>query len=145
MERSFVDSLDSLYQPQLSLNLNLLSTHHHHHHRQRGLYHSPSRRPFEVDARPADEAEYERYRRLTDLGEPYRLPRALLAGTKPGAPAGAGTPEAPLLVLINSRAGGRAGPRLTKPSTVPCIRCTPREYALSHTAPREYRWSARPP
>jgi len=114
MERSFVDSLDSLYQPQLSLNLNLLSTHHHHHHRQRGLYHSPSRRPFEVDARPADEAEYERYRRLTDLGEPYRLPRALLAGTKPGAPAGAGTPEAPLLVLINSRAGGRAGPRLTQ-------------------------------
>ena len=44
------------------------------------------------------------------MGEPYRLPRQFLAGTKPYP--GPEIAEAPLVALVNARAGGRAGPAL---------------------------------
>ncbi len=44
--------------------------------------------------------------------EPHRIPREYLVGTK--AKLGAELPDAPLVVFINSRSGGRAGARLTQ-------------------------------
>lgn len=44
--------------------------------------------------------------------EPHRIPREYLIGTK--SKMGAELPDAPLVVFINSRSGGRAGARLTQ-------------------------------
>ncbi|CAL8467982.1 g7520 [Coccomyxa elongata] len=78
----------------------------------RELYHNPGRRPAEVEAGAVDPEQYGLYRSLTDLREPYRIPAPYLANTKKFlAPE---LPEAPLIVFINSKSGGRAGPKLTE-------------------------------
>lgn len=64
----------------------------------------PQPLPLPLDPRDAR-------RQATDLGEPYRVPAAVLAGTR-AAPAPPPAPEAPLLVLVNAAAGGRAGAAL---------------------------------
>ncbi|CAL5219909.1 g1838 [Coccomyxa viridis] len=80
--------------------------------RDRKLYHNPTRRPAEVEAGPVDPEQYENYRSLTDLREPYRIPVPYLLNTKKYlAPE---LPEAPLIVFINSKSGGHAGPQLTE-------------------------------
>ncbi|CAK0764782.1 hypothetical protein CVIRNUC_003193 [Coccomyxa viridis] len=80
--------------------------------RDRQLYHNPTRRPAEVEAGPVDPEQYANYRALTDLREPYRIPLPYLGNTKKFlAPE---LPEAPLIVFINSKSGGHAGPELTE-------------------------------
>ena len=49
---------------------------------------------------------------VCDCREPHRIPREYLLGTK--SKLGAELPDAPLVVFINSRSGGRAGARLTQ-------------------------------
>ncbi|KAK9835245.1 hypothetical protein WJX81_008484 [Elliptochloris bilobata] len=80
--------------------------------RNKKLYRYATRRPAELEARPVDEEEYKAYRSATDLREPYRIPPAFLTATKKfRAPE---LPEAPLIAFINSRSGGRAGPKLAE-------------------------------
>lgn len=49
---------------------------------------------------------------MGDIREPYRIPRDYMRATKK-LPV-AQLPDAPLIVFINSRSGGRAGARLTQ-------------------------------
>lgn len=67
-------------------------------------------RPAEMEVSPKNKEEYESYRKLNDLRAPYRVPRVYLYGTKKFLDRE--IPDAPLIVFINSRSGGRAGPRL---------------------------------
>ncbi|DBA81590.1 hypothetical protein WJX77_006239 [Trebouxia sp. C0004] len=76
------------------------------------IHRYPTRRPAELEAPPVDQAEYTAYRTATDLREPYRVPLTYLRNTKKFV--GHELPEAPLIVFINSRSGGRAGPALTE-------------------------------
>jgi len=73
----------------------------------------------QVEAPPVDQEEYEElrneynhYRAMGDMREPYRIPKDYMLATKKllAAP----LPDAPLIVFINSRSGGRAGARLTQ-------------------------------
>ncbi|KAK9860340.1 hypothetical protein WJX84_003520 [Apatococcus fuscideae] len=73
---------------------------------------SNDKRPAEVEAPPASKQEYRTLRRINDLRQPYRIPAAYLQGTKPFIHSD--QPEAPLIVFINSRSGGRAGASLTE-------------------------------
>ncbi|KAK9817059.1 hypothetical protein WJX72_008941 [[Myrmecia] bisecta] len=82
------------------------------HAQTKKLYRYDSRRPAELEAPPVDLEEYTNYRNMTDLREPYRIPGAYLTGTKKYIVPE--HPEAPLIVFINSRSGGRAGPALTE-------------------------------
>ena len=73
----------------------------------------------QLEAPPADLEEYEalreeysRQRAMGDIREPYRIPRDYMRATKKLEVAR--LPEAPLIVFINSRSGGRAGARLTQ-------------------------------
>jgi len=70
------------------------------------------------DGQPPDEVllpalkteEYLAWRATTDLRGPYRIAPEFLRGTKPDADFE--TDEAPLIVFINARSGGRLGPEL---------------------------------
>ncbi|KAK9840512.1 hypothetical protein WJX84_002557 [Apatococcus fuscideae] len=70
------------------------------------------KRPAEVDAPPSSKHEYWSLRQINDLRQPYRIPATYLQGTKPFIHPD--QPEAPLIVFINSRSGGRAGATLTE-------------------------------
>jgi len=78
-------------------------------------------RPAEMEAPPVDDEDYRHHRLLNDIRDPYRIPREYMTGTKEFL--GPDLPDAPLLVFINSRSGGRAGPRLKE------VLC----HALGHT------------
>lgn len=80
--------------------------------KHQAIHRYPTRRPAELEAPPVDQAEYTAYRTATDLREPYRVPLAYLRDTKKFVVPD--LPEAPLIVFINSRSGGRAGPALTE-------------------------------
>ena len=73
----------------------------------------------QVEAPPVDPEEYAELRReynqhraMGDIREPYRIPNDYMLATKRVHTSP--LPDAPLIVFINSRSGGRAGVRLTQ-------------------------------
>eukprot|EP00882_Tetradesmus_deserticola_P003858 GHRQ01004082.1.p1 GENE.GHRQ01004082.1~~GHRQ01004082.1.p1 ORF type:complete len:207 (+),score=69.47 GHRQ01004082.1:229-849(+) len=66
--------------------------------------------PEEVQHPPVKDEHYVNWRAATDLRAPYRLAPEFLQGTKKNAVYD--TAEAPLIVFINARSGGRVGPEL---------------------------------
>jgi hypothetical protein len=66
-------------------------------------------RNIQVEELP-ETSYYKTIGKESDLRERYRLPGRYLHGLGDPVP---GFPEAPTVVLINSRSGGRAGPDLT--------------------------------
>ncbi|KAF8071142.1 DGK4 [Scenedesmus sp. PABB004] len=68
--------------------------------------------PDEVLAPPARDEDYVAWRASTDLRAPHRVAPEFLAGTKADALFDRRDEEAPLIVFINARSGGRVGPEL---------------------------------
>ncbi|KAF6254714.1 diacylglycerol kinase accessory domain-containing protein [Scenedesmus sp. NREL 46B-D3] len=66
--------------------------------------------PEEVQHPPVNDEHYVAWRAATDLRAPYRVAPEFLRGTKKDALYD--TDEAPLIVFINARSGGRVGPEL---------------------------------
>lgn len=66
--------------------------------------------PLEIDEANTDARFYARYRKQTDLREPYRIPKQFLRDTQPFVEPT--HPQAPTIVFINAKSGGRAGPQL---------------------------------